>query len=326
MTQEIVVEGKQFISSKRASELSGYAQDYIGQLARKQLIDARRVGGLWYVLLDSLMSYQKQAEAYKPQPPVYQPEMNAAPDTVITFDGKDYISAARAASLTGYHQDYVGQLARSGTLLSKQIGNRWYVERTSILDHKEEKDRLLGSVQAESVGIRRFTGHVEQTKKLDNDRYSGSTPYFKYVADSSDLIPSVAGNDPQIPEPEIAIVPGGKDIRFQGAEKVEIKIPIRRIHLDIPTLLKPDFGIVTPVSSGAGNPRSSSLYVTAFGVLATIVIVLSIGFTSIKSSSTYALTERVRNTAASFEGANALQSIADFIEAHFIPQLEYHRE
>ena len=35
MSDEMQIEGKPYISSKRASELSGYAQDYIGQLARK---------------------------------------------------------------------------------------------------------------------------------------------------------------------------------------------------------------------------------------------------------------------------------------------------
>ena len=54
MTNEITLEGEEYISSKRASELSGYAQDYIGQLARVAAIDAKRIGGLWYVSLDSL--------------------------------------------------------------------------------------------------------------------------------------------------------------------------------------------------------------------------------------------------------------------------------
>lgn len=47
---EITLEGKVYISSKRAAELTGYAKDYIGQLARSKKITATRVGRAWYVL------------------------------------------------------------------------------------------------------------------------------------------------------------------------------------------------------------------------------------------------------------------------------------
>src|SRR3989344_6165650 len=125
MSDELLVGGVQYISSKRASDSTGYAQDYIGQLARRRNIDARRVGGLWYVRAASLQEYKQHADTYKPIPP-QRGNQQEDPDYLISFDGKDHISAARAAELTGYHQDYVGQLARSGTVLSRQVGNRWY--------------------------------------------------------------------------------------------------------------------------------------------------------------------------------------------------------
>ena len=46
MAEEVVLEGREYISSKRASEITQYSQDYIGQLARGGVIDAKRVGGL----------------------------------------------------------------------------------------------------------------------------------------------------------------------------------------------------------------------------------------------------------------------------------------
>ncbi len=69
MSDAISLEGKEYISSKRASELSGYAQDYIGQLARKGLIHAQRVGGLWYISMASLVGYKTKADDYVPQQP-----------------------------------------------------------------------------------------------------------------------------------------------------------------------------------------------------------------------------------------------------------------
>lgn len=186
MTDELSIEGKQYISSKRAADLSGYAQDYVGQLARKGLIDAQRIGGLWYVFMDSLLSYKAKAETYVPQPPqaVFK---NESPDTLISFDGKDYVSAARAAEITGYHQDYVGQLARGGKILSRQVGNRWYVDREGILAHKEEKDDLLGAVQADSVGIKPLPpAETSYERKID------SWEPLNYETDSGALMPRLS--------------------------------------------------------------------------------------------------------------------------------------
>ena len=186
MADQLTVDGKEFISSKRASELSGYAQDYIGQLARGGLIEARRIGGLWFVFMDSLQGYKTKAEEYKPQPPQHQ--QSSDPETLINFDGKDYVSAARASKLTGYHQDYVGQLARSGTILSRQVGNRWYVEKEGLLSHKNEKDALLGAVQAESVGIVRKEP-PEVLERAPEPIAEVEESQVTYTQDDADLIP-----------------------------------------------------------------------------------------------------------------------------------------
>lgn len=61
MSSEIKVEGDQYVLSKRASKLSGYTQDYIGQLARGGYISAKRVGGLWYISMESLIGYKENA-------------------------------------------------------------------------------------------------------------------------------------------------------------------------------------------------------------------------------------------------------------------------
>jgi hypothetical protein len=198
MSDEMNIGGKQYVSSKRASELSGYAQDYIGQLARSGQIDAQRVGGLWHVLMDSLLTYKQTADMYKPEPP--QVVHTKDPESLITFDGKDYVSAVRAAKITGYNQDYVGQLARGGKILSRQVGNRWYVEREGILAHKREKDSLLASVQAESVGLvraERQAVHVEpevERKPLATPVRAPQGPFLTYTPDNRTLVPRLTSD------------------------------------------------------------------------------------------------------------------------------------
>ncbi len=184
MSDEIELEGNKYISSKRASEMTGYTQDYIGQLARGQDIQAQRVGGLWYVSVDSLLDYKNASDSSQPVPPIRQSSPHV--DSLISFDGHDYISANRAAKLTGYNQDYVGQLARTGKILSRQIGTRWYVEREAILIHKHEKDTLLAAVQAQSVG---FPEKNEPRSMSVQDMSVGDVPFFSYLSEKKPLVP-----------------------------------------------------------------------------------------------------------------------------------------
>jgi hypothetical protein len=150
---EVVLDGKTYVASRKAAQECGYAQDYVGQLSRKGFIDAKRVSGQWYVQLDSLKTYKAKAEEFKPEPPKYQPDPNV--EATLNLDGKEFVSAARAAKVADYNQDYIAQLARAGKIPSKQMGNRWYVELASLLEHKKEKDALLRAVQADAVGLKR---------------------------------------------------------------------------------------------------------------------------------------------------------------------------
>jgi hypothetical protein len=56
------IDGKIYISSSRAHEISGYSKDYIGQLCRGKKIEARMIGRSWYVNEESLLKHKKEAE------------------------------------------------------------------------------------------------------------------------------------------------------------------------------------------------------------------------------------------------------------------------
>lgn len=59
MSDEFYIGEKRYISAKRASKLTGYASDYIGQLARSGKVDAQIVGRSWFVCEDSLLGYKR---------------------------------------------------------------------------------------------------------------------------------------------------------------------------------------------------------------------------------------------------------------------------
>ncbi len=54
----------------------------------------------------------------------------------LTIGDKVYISSKRAAKITGYAKDYVGQLCREGRVEARLVGRNWYVLEVSILEHR----------------------------------------------------------------------------------------------------------------------------------------------------------------------------------------------
>lgn len=55
---EILIEGRVYVSSKQAAKITGYAKDYVGQLCREGRVDARLVGRNWYVLETSIREHR----------------------------------------------------------------------------------------------------------------------------------------------------------------------------------------------------------------------------------------------------------------------------
>lgn len=158
---DVYVGDEKLISTTRASELSGYSKDYIGQLCREDKIECRRISGHWYIDEESLTAYQKpstventtntdeQSQEKKP----YGIKVGNVRDDTFMYDGVEYIATSRAADLTGYAQDYIGQLARNGEVAARKVGRRWFIGRKSLLEHKKKSDAMLATVQAQAAGF-----------------------------------------------------------------------------------------------------------------------------------------------------------------------------
>lgn len=56
---QLVLDNKKCISSKRAAQLTAYTTDYIGQLCRAEKIDGTLVGRNWYVNEESILNHKK---------------------------------------------------------------------------------------------------------------------------------------------------------------------------------------------------------------------------------------------------------------------------
>jgi hypothetical protein len=59
------------------------------------------------------------------------------------IDGKIYISSRRAAEISKYSNDYVGQLCRGGKVSARMMGRTWFVDQESILNHKKTSEEAF---------------------------------------------------------------------------------------------------------------------------------------------------------------------------------------
>jgi hypothetical protein len=57
--QKISFGNKDYVKASEAAKRFKYTQDYVGQLCRAKKVDARLVGRVWYVNLDSITEYRK---------------------------------------------------------------------------------------------------------------------------------------------------------------------------------------------------------------------------------------------------------------------------
>lgn len=65
---ELVLDNKTYVSSKRAAEITGYAKDYVGQLCREGRVEARLVGRNWYILKSALEKHRFATEEGSKEP------------------------------------------------------------------------------------------------------------------------------------------------------------------------------------------------------------------------------------------------------------------
>lgn len=91
----------------------------------------------------------------------------------IEIGGDIYISSKRAAELTGYAKDYIGQLARSNKIKATRVGRAWYVSKNAIHEHADlplpEKEQQSNT---DEDAIKETTPEVtkERIEKLSHEK------------------------------------------------------------------------------------------------------------------------------------------------------------
>lgn len=93
----------------------------------------------------------------------------------LYFDGKKYISSSRAAKISGYVNDYIGQLCRDGKLDARMVGRSWYVGLESLIQHKNSNlvgTRSRGPKDIKSLVAEAAKVEVDTTLKIEQEALS----------------------------------------------------------------------------------------------------------------------------------------------------------
>jgi len=107
----------------------------------------------------------------------------------ITIEDKKYVSSKRAAKMTGYAKDYIGQLCREGRVPARFIGRSWYVLEAAIQDHR------FGNPAGESEEIVKSTPPPQKEKSTLSSTWESP----RYETFSEEPLPSL--NRLKSPEP-----------------------------------------------------------------------------------------------------------------------------
>ena len=62
MKDSFNIDGKTYISSRRAAEIAKYSNDYVGQLCRGGKVTARMMGRTWFVDQESILEHKRTSE------------------------------------------------------------------------------------------------------------------------------------------------------------------------------------------------------------------------------------------------------------------------
>lgn len=124
----------------------------------------------------------------------------------LTIDDRKFISSKRAAEITGYAKDYVGQLAREGYVEARRVGRNWYVLESAIRDHR------TGSEEIQTLPAAAQSDETADTSKPESDAYpkAWSVEVPHYEADETPVLPSVnklKNEEPLRNDPPHAVAP-----------------------------------------------------------------------------------------------------------------------
>ena len=172
---EILIDDRKYISSKRAAEITGYAKDYIGQLCREGRVPARLIGRSWYVLETAIHDHR-----FGKQKIEAEPSQTIVPnsDLQATWESPRYEASPVETFLSQKTDEYPLNKTQVQGEVPKNLQDSWHAwfngavkkETDSFEIHedvkKEEFDEKQSVVEEEEISVPIHTLHGQPPREL----------------------------------------------------------------------------------------------------------------------------------------------------------------
>ncbi|PIT91300.1 hypothetical protein COU17_01170 [Candidatus Kaiserbacteria bacterium CG10_big_fil_rev_8_21_14_0_10_49_17] len=214
---KIEMNGKTYVSARRAAEEMEYAQDYIGQLCRGGKVACERVGRGWFVDLDELKEHREEANRVIYQSHIAHKEKkeegseDESTPVAITIGedredvsksavmskptiasniaeaeriiaGRSYISDKRASEITGISVSDLVAMAQGGKIDTRRIDRTWYMLKSDV----DALKQIAGQTTAIHTAMDGIATREEQMRdSLTAER--ANTTNVKYINDNRPL-------------------------------------------------------------------------------------------------------------------------------------------
>ncbi|MBP6858716.1 MAG: hypothetical protein KBC33_02710, partial [Candidatus Pacebacteria bacterium] len=114
----------------------------------------------------------------------------------IIIEGREFISVGRAAEITKYTKDYVGQLCRGGKVAARMIGRTWFIDRESLSAYKNSIDSGVAQAAHAQAVLYAENQAAKAASRVQTSPASVSIPLEKavgitYVADAGAALPEL---------------------------------------------------------------------------------------------------------------------------------------
>lgn len=174
---KLVFEGEEYVSSKRASSITGYAKDYIGQLCRLGKLNARMVGRNWYIALSALEEHKK---SYKKEIEIFQhketgSEVKTAEESAVRPEA---VIPKSEVKIEIFEKEHYPR-----RMIEETVSLRYEADERPLIPHMKPKKEDVSAVQVKSRSTpERAASFVQRTHTVNS---LGPVP----IVGSGEIIP-----------------------------------------------------------------------------------------------------------------------------------------
>jgi hypothetical protein len=146
--EELLIDEKKYVSSRRAAQITGYAKDYISQLCREGRVPARLIGRSWYVLETAIQDHRfgtvntKPEEVVHSAPPASGPLQEGEPTNGITVSSAPVqFSKWESPNYKSATEEFLPSVNRLRQKTDSDIHEQVSTEELNVTGHLEDSWR-----------------------------------------------------------------------------------------------------------------------------------------------------------------------------------------